>query len=94
MSIALVEQLNFEKQMPISGGSMQEIAIALPVTGSTDYYGGNYCLINIPRCGPHHIFDPANSFLCFCVTNLDDKIFTPDHSADRYIHIYIYISVV
>ena len=40
MSITLVDQLNFEKEMPISGGSVQKLAIVLPATGPTNYYGG------------------------------------------------------
>ena len=72
MSLALVEQLNFEKQMPIDGNCQQEISIAVPATGAGDYYPGSYFLLNICRCGPNHIFDPMNSFLRLKVTNADD----------------------
>ena len=54
MSLALVEQLNFEKQMPIDGNCQQEISIAVPATGAGSYYPGNYFLLNIPQCGPNH----------------------------------------
>ena len=37
MSLALVEQLNFEKQMPIDGNCKQQIAISVPSTGAGSY---------------------------------------------------------
>ena len=85
MSLALVEQLNFEKNMPIDGNCQQEIAVCVPATGSGDYYAGSYFLLNIPRTGPSHVYDPMNSFLRFNVTNMDNQILTPDHSADSFI---------
>ena len=44
MSLALVDQLNFEKQMPIDGNCEQQISISVPSTGSGDYYAGSYFL--------------------------------------------------
>ena len=85
MSLALVEQLNFEKQMPIDGNCQQEIAMSVPVPGSGDYYAGSYFIINIPRSGPSHVFDPVNSFLRFKVSNLGDHIVNPNNSADSFI---------
>ena len=58
MSLALVSQLDFAKQMPIDGNCQQEISISVPSTGSGDYYAGSYFLINIPCAGPSHMFDP------------------------------------
>ena len=37
MSIALVDQLNFEKQMPIDGNCTQQITVAVPCTGAGSY---------------------------------------------------------
>ena len=71
MSVALPEQLNFEKTMPLDGGCTQQIAIAQPITGSGSYTLGSYFIINIPRCGPEYVFDPMNSFLRFNVYNAD-----------------------
>ena len=67
MSIALVDQLNFEKQMPIDGNCFQEnlMAVVVPITGASTYNAGSYFIINIPRSGPNCVFDPANSFLRF-----------------------------
>ena len=62
MSIALVDQLNFEKQMPIDGNCFQEMAVVVPITGASTYNAGSYFIINIPRSGPNCVFDPANSF--------------------------------
>ena len=84
MSIGLVEQLNFEKQMPIDGNCMQMMSVTVPATGSGDYKSGSYFLINVPRSGSHYVFDPANSFLRFQVTNNSDKNLTFDHSADSF----------
>ena len=53
MSIALVEQLNFEKQMPIDGNCRQQISVAVPCTGASAYNPETYFMINLPRCGPH-----------------------------------------
>ena len=47
MSIALVEQLNFDKQMPIDGNCRQQIAVAVPCTGAGTYYPGTYFMINL-----------------------------------------------
>ena len=47
--LALVDQLNFDKQMTIDGNCEQEISISVPSTGSGDYYAGSYFIINIPR---------------------------------------------
>ena len=87
MSLALEDQLNFEKQMPIDGNCQQEIAIWVLATGSGDYYAGSYFIINIVRSGPSQVFDPRNSFLLFKfeVTNMDDKKLTADHSADSFL---------
>ena len=71
MSIALPEQLNFDKHMPIDGGSKQQMTVAVPCTGANAYNLGTYFMINLPRCGPDYVFDGANSFLCFLVTNND-----------------------
>ena len=35
MSIALVEQLNFEKQMAIDGNCKQQLTVAVPCTGAS-----------------------------------------------------------
>ena len=64
MSLALVQQLAFAKQMPIDGNCEQEIYNSVPSTGS-DYYAGSYFIINIPHAGPSHVFDPMNSFYVF-----------------------------
>ena len=61
MSIALVEQLNFEKQMPINGNCMQQKKF----TESGNYISGSYFLINVPHSESHYVFDPMNSFLRF-----------------------------
>ena len=81
MSVALPEQLNFEKTMPLDGGCTQQIAIAQPITGSGSYTLGSYFIINIPRCGPDYVFDPMNSFLRFNVYNADGTgVLAWDHS--------------
>ena len=72
MSLALVSQLDFAKQMPIDRNCQQEISISVPSTGSCDYYGGSYFLMNIARAGPSHMFHPMNSFLRFQACNLND----------------------
>ena len=51
MSIALVDQLNFEKQMPIDGNCKQQIAVAVPATGAQSYNMGTYFMLNFPVCG-------------------------------------------
>ena len=71
MSVALPEQLNFEKNMSLSGNCKQQIAIAQPITGSGSYTLGSYFIINIPCCAPDYVFDPMNSFLRFNVYNAD-----------------------
>ena len=85
MSLALVDQLNFDKQMPIDGNCMQQMSVTVPATGSGDYDSGSYFLINVPRCGPQHVFAPMNSYLRFKVTNNSDKNVTFDDSADSFI---------
>ena len=52
MSVALPEQLNFERSEPLSGGAKQQMAIALPITGVGSYVFqlGSTFVINIPRC--------------------------------------------
>ena len=83
MSIALVEQLNFEKQMPIDGGSKQQITVAVPCTGAGTYQLGTYFMINLPRCGQDILFDGPNSFLRFQVNNTDTaNTLILDHSCD------------
>ena len=83
MWIALVEQLNFEKQMPIDGNCKQQIAVAVPCTGANSYTLGSYFMINLPRCGPDYVFDGANSFLRFKITNNDGaNSWLIDHSCD------------
>ena len=83
MSIALVDQLNFEKAMPIDGDSKQQITVAVPCTGAGSYPLGTYFMINLPRCGPDYVFDGANSFLRFMVTNADaNNSLILDHSCD------------
>ena len=83
MSIALVEQLNFEKQMPIDGNCKQQITVAVPCTGANAYNPGTYFMINLPRCGPDYVFDGNNSFLRFQVTNKDTaNTLILDHSCD------------
>ena len=83
MSIALVEQLNFEKQMPIDGGSKQQITVAVPCTGAGTYQLGTYFMINLPRCGQDFLFDGPNSFLRFQVNNTDTaNTLILDHSCD------------
>ena len=83
MSIALVEQLNFEKQMPIDGNCKQQITVAVPCTGANAYNPGTYFMINLPRCGPDYVFDGPNSFLRFQVTNKDTaNTLILDHSCD------------
>ena len=82
MSLALVEQLNFEKQMPIDGNCKQQIAISVPSTGASSYYLASYFMINIPRAGPDYVFDPMNSFLRFKATIADQAgVLSIDHSA-------------
>ena len=86
MSIALVEQLNFEKMMPISGNSKQQIAISVPSTGAGTYNLATYAIINFPRCGFDYVFDPMNSFLRFKATIVDAAgILILDHSANSFI---------
>jgi len=86
MSLALVDQLNFEKQMPIDGNCSQEFSISVPSTGSGDYYAGSYFLINIPRASHSHVFDPMNSFLRFQACNLDaGQTCVVNHSAESFI---------
>ena len=86
MSLALEDQLNFEKQMPIDGDCSQEISISVPATGSGDYYAGSYFLINIPRASHSHVFDPMNSFLRFQACNLDaGQACVVNHSAKTFI---------
>ena len=86
MSVALPEQLNFEKTMPLDGGCTQQIAIAQPITGSGSYTLGSYFIINIPRCGPEYVFDPMNSFLRFNVYNADRTgVLNWDHSVNSII---------
>ena len=85
MSLALVEQLNFEKQMPIDGNCKQQIAISVPSTGASSYYLGSYFMINIPRAGPDYVFDPMNSFLRFKATIVDAAgVLSIDHSANSF----------
>ena len=86
MSLALVEQLNFEKQMPIDGNCKQQIAISVPSTGASSYYLGSYFMINIPRAGPDYVFDPMNSFLRFKASVVDQAgVLSIDHSANSFI---------
>ena len=85
MSLALVDQLNFDKQMPIDGNCMQQMSVTVPATGSGPYYPGGYFLINIARCGQQFVFDPMNSYLQFKVTNPGNQACTPDHSVDSFI---------
>ena len=83
MSVALPEQLNFEKSMPFDGNCKQQIAFAQPITGSGSYTLGSYFIINIPRCGPEYVFDPMNSFLRFNVYNADGTgVLNWDHSVN------------
>ena len=86
MLVALPEQLNFEKSMPLDGNCKQQIAIAQPITGSGSYTLGSYFIINIPRCGPEYVFDPMNSFLRFNVYNADRTgVLAWDHSVNSII---------
>ena len=62
MSVALVEQLNFDKQMPIDGNCRQQMTVTVPCTGASLYNLGTYFMINLPRCGPDYVFDGPNSF--------------------------------
>ena len=71
MSIALVDQLNFEKNLPIDGNCKQQIAIAQPCTGAGAYPLGSYFVINILRCSNDSVYDPMNSFLRFNASNSD-----------------------
>ena len=81
MPLAFVDQMNFEKQMPIDVTCQQDISVSVPSTGSGDYYAGSYFIINIPRASPSHVFDPMNSFLRFQACNLDaDKACVVNHS--------------
>ena len=83
MSVALPEQLNFERSMPLSGGAKQQMAIALPITGAGSYQLGSTFLINIPRCSDDTVFDPCNSFLRFNVYNADGTgVLVWDHSVN------------
>ena len=83
MSIALVEQLNFERQIPTDGNCKQQMTVAVPCTGANSYNLGTYFMINLPRCGPDYVLDGANSFLCFQITNNDgDNNLILDHSCD------------
>ena len=83
MSIALVEQLNFEKAMPIDGNCRQQMTVTVPCTGANAYNPGTYFMINLPRCGPDYVFDGPNSFLRFMVTNGDGaNTLYFDHSCD------------
>ena len=86
MAVALPEQLNFERSMPLSGGSKQQLSIALPITGAGSYQLGSTFVINIPRCADDTVFDPANSFLRFNVYNSDGTgVLSWDHSANSVI---------
>ena len=71
MPVALPEQLNFERSMPLSGRAKQQMAVALPITGAGSYQLGSTFVINIPRCSEDTVFDPCNSFLRFHVYNSD-----------------------
>ena len=51
MSLALVSQLDFAKQMPIEGNCQQEISISVPSTGSGDYNAGTLVHNYYPPCG-------------------------------------------
>ena len=48
MSVALPEQLNYERSMPLSGGAKQQMAVALPITDAGSYQLGSTFVINIP----------------------------------------------
>ena len=65
MSVALVNQLNFEKQIPIDGNCKQKMTVAVLCTGAGSYNLGTYFMINLPTCGPDYVLDGANSFLRF-----------------------------
>ena len=83
MSIALVEQLNYEKQMPIDSNCKQQMSVAVPCTGAGSYQLGTYFMINLPRCGLDYVFDGPNSFLRFMITNAHGaKSLLLDHSCD------------
>ena len=83
MPIALPEQLNFEKHMPIDGGSKHQMNVAVPCTGAGSYNLGTYFMINLLRCGHDYVFDGANSFLRLQVTNADTTNgLILDHSCD------------
>ena len=85
MSIALVDALNFEKNMPIDGNCRQQIAVSVPCTGAQSYNMGTYFMINLPVCGPDYCFDPMNSFLRFKATNIDAAgVLMLGHSADSF----------
>ena len=87
MSIALVEQLNYEKQMPIDGNCKQQMSVAVPSTGAGSYQLGTYFMINLPRCGPDCVFDGPTSFLRFMITNADGaNSLLLDHSCDCVFH--------
>ena len=82
MSFALVEQLNFDKQMPIDGNCRQQMTVTVPCTGANAYNPATYFMINLPKCGPDYVFDGPNSFLRFMLTNSDAATINLDHSCD------------
>jgi len=67
MSIALVEQLNFDKQMPIDGNCKQQMTVVVPCTGASSYNPGTYFMINLPRYGPDYVFHGCISFFVSCL---------------------------
>ena len=84
--LLLVEQLKFEKMMPIAGNLKQQIAIYVPSTCANVYNLGTYFIINILRCGPDYVCDPMNSFLSFEATIADTVgALTLDHCANLFI---------
>ena len=78
MSVALPEQLNFDRMMPLSGGYKQQMAVALPLTGASPYQLGSTFVINIPQYAADRVL---NAFQYFNVHNLDGtSVLVWDHS--------------
>ena len=57
MCIPLVDQLSFEKRMPIVGNCRQQMNVAELCIGINVCTLGTYFLIDVPQCGPNYVFE-------------------------------------